>query len=426
MINLASMNSNNRPQKGLFYGYVIVIATMVIMMVGFGAFFSFGIFFKPVLNEFGWNRALTSGAYSLCIIVQGVLGIIAGALSDRFGPKILLTFAGIVAGLGYILTSQVSEVWHFYVLQGLVVGIGLSGTIVIINATIARWFIAKRSLMTGLVLAGTGIGSLLMPLLADWLISAYDWRLTYVIIGSAILIVLVICAQFVRHDPAEMGLAPYAEGMQQKQVLQYGAQELSFKEAIITRQFWILFAIFFCLGFYRLTIMTHLVPHITDLGISAAIAAAILATTGGTNVAGRIAMGILADKIGNRRNIILCFVLMSAAGLWLVSAKEVWVLYLFAVVFGFFHAGAGSSEAPIIASLFGLKSLGSIFGGIALGLTIGGSIGPVLAGYIFDTTGSYQPAFLLCTAMGVIAVILTILLKPTKTKGQDMSLKRKF
>lgn len=423
------MKGNNIPgeaKKGLFYGYIIVIATMVIMMVGFGTFFSFGIFFKPVLNEFGWNRALTSGAYSLCIIVQGVLGIIAGALGDRFGPRIVLTFAGIVAGLGYIFTSQVSEVWHFYVLQGLIVGIGLSGTIVVINATIARWFIAKRSLMTGLVLAGTGIGSLLMPLLADWLIAVYDWRLTYVVIGSAVLLVLTICAQFVRHDPAEMGLAPYGELMQQKQVLRYGAQELSFKEAIGTSQFWILFAIFFCLGFYRLTIMTHLVPHITDLGISAAVAAAILATTGGTNVAGRIVMGMLADKIGNKRNIILCFILMSIVGLWLVSATEVWVFYLFAVVFGFFHAGAGSSEAPIIASLFGLKSLGFIFGGIALGLTIGGSIGPVLAGYIFDTTGSYQSAFLLCTAMGVIAVILTIFLNPIKIKGQELSLKRRI
>lgn len=414
---MSNKNTGYLPETkpGFFYGYIVVITTLIIMMVSWGVYFTFGVFFKPVLNEFGWDRAVISGAFSLSMIMQGVLGIVMGALADRIGPRIVLTLAGVIMGLGYILTSQVSEAWHFYLLQGVIVGIGIGGTIVPVNATIARWFAARRSMMTGIVLAGTGIGQLIVVPVANWLITVYDWRLTYIIVGSAILIVVVIGAQFVRRDPAEMGLVPYGEGRETNPGVRPVALELSLKEAVGTRQFWIVFAIFFCLGFYRLTIITHLMPHTTDLGISAVVAANILATTGGANIVGRIAMGVLADKIGDRRNFIIGFILMSAAMFWLMPATEAWMLYLFAVFFGFAHAGVGTSEAPLVASLFGLKSLGFIFGVIAVGITIGGAVGPVLAGYIFDITGSYQLAFLICAAIGIAAVILSVLIKPIKT-----------
>ena len=407
-------NQSAKTKQGFFYGYVVVIASFVVMAMTWGICLAFGVFFKPVMNEFGWNRAVTSGAFSVFMIVQGLLGIPAGAIADKVGSRMLLIAAGIIMGLAYMLTSQVSEVWHFYLLQGLILGIGISGTIVPINATICRWFVARRSLMSGVVLAGTGVGALLSPPLANWLITMYDWRLTYVIIGGAILVIVVIAAQFVKRDPVEMGLAPYGEGTEAKPGLRSGALELSLKQAVVTRQFWLIFILFFCLGFYRIAINVHLVPHATDLGISAVIAASIMATTGGANVVGRIAMGILADRIGDRRNFIIGFILMTAAVLWLIPSTEVWMLYLFAAVFGFAHAGVGTSETPLVASLFGLKSLGAIFGVIAVGITIGGSIGPVLAGYIYDVTGSYQLSFILCAAVGIVAIIMTALIKPIK------------
>lgn len=410
-----SRNNTVATKPGFFYGYVVVIATFIIMTVSWGVYFSFGVFFKPVLTEFGWNRAVTSGAYALSMIVQGVGGIMAGAIADRVGSRILLLAAGVIVGLGYIATSQVSEVWHFYLLQGLMVGIGISGTIVPINATLTRWFVSRRSMMIGIVLAGTGVGSLLCPPLANWLITTYDWRTSYVIVGSAILLVLVIAAQFVRRDPSDMGLVPYGQGTQAKHGVRPEATELSLKEAAVTRQFWLVLVIFFCLGFYRLMIMAHLMPHTTDLGISAIAAANIMATAGGANVVGRIAMGVLADRVGDRRNFLIGLILMSLAALWLIPANEEWMLYLFAAVFGFAHAGVGTSEAPLVASLFGLKSLGLIFGVLAVGITTGGSVGPFLAGYIFDVTGSYQWAFLLCFAIGIIAIISIALVKPLKT-----------
>ena len=411
------MNINSHQpeaKRGFFYGYIIVIVAFISMAVSWGAYFSFGVFFKPVMAEFGWNRAVTSGALSLSMIVQGLLGIVAGAIVDRLGLRILLMFAGIVMGMGYLLTSQVSEVWQFYLLQGLIVGIGISGTIVPINATLARWFTARRSLMTGIVLAGTGVGSFLSPPVANWLIALYGWRLTYIIVGGAILTVLVIGAQFIRRDPATMGQDPHSASAQVKKRLQPDVPALSLKEAVGTRQFWLVFILFFCLGFYRLTFLTHLMPHATDLGISAMAAANIMATAGGANVVGRIAMGMLADRVGGRRNFIIGFILMAAAALWLIPANEEWMLYLFAAVFGFAHAGVGTSEAPLVASLFGLRSLGLIFGVIAVAITIGGSVGPVLAGYIFDATGSYQSAFFVCVAIGIIAIIMAVLIKPIK------------
>jgi len=399
------------PNPGFFYGYIVVVTALCIMAAAWGAYFTFGVFLKPVLTEFGWTRATTSGALSLSAIVHGLLGVVMGRLTDRLGPRIVMTLCGLFLGLGYLLMSQVNAVWQLYLFYGIIIGIGMGGAIVPPVSTVAKWFAARRSMMTGIVMSGTGIGTLIAPPVASWLISTFDWRISYIMVGSVALVVVVLAAQFLRRDPAQMGQVPYSKN-KGGQELKLGTEGFSLREAVYTRQFWVVFAMCFCLTFCTLAVIVHIAPHTTDLEISTATAASILATIGGLSIVGRVALGSAADKIGNRQVFIIGFILMSAALFWLVPAKEIWMLYLFAVVFGFANGGMGASVAPQVAGLFGLSSHGLIFGFTSLGNTIGAAIGPFLVGYTFDVTDSYQLAFLVCGAIGIVGLILAVVLRP--------------
>ncbi len=400
----------------------MVVAALLVMMIATGALYSFGVFFKPVLTEFGWTRAATSGAYSLCILILGSLGIVMGRLNDRFGPRIVVTAGGLLLGSGYILMSQISAIWQLYLFYGILAGIGLSGVYVPPISTVARWFIKRRGLMTGIAMAGIGIGTMIMPPIANWLISSYGWRTSYTVIGITILVLLILVAQFLRRDPGRMGLVPYGKGKGEQAGLNSGAEEFSLQRATRTRQLWTICAMFLCYGVCVQTIIVHIVPYATDIGISAASAANILATIGGTSIAGRIIMGSAADRIGTKPTIIICFILISITFLWLLAAKELWILYLFAIVFGFGYGGLTSLISPTVAELFGMSSHGVILGAVFFGWSIGEAIGPVLAGRIFDITGSYQPAFWVCAALSIIAIILALFLRPITNGGRNKSI----
>ena len=416
------MARNGAPK--FFYGYIVALAAFLIMVVTWGAFYSFGVFFKPVLTEFGWTRAATSGAYSLSFVLSGFIGIFAGRLSDRLGPRIVMTGCGLFLGLGYLLMSQVNAIWQLYLFNGVIVGIGLSGAYVPAISTVSRWFVRRRGLMTGIVVAGIAAGTMVIPPVANWLISSYGWRTSYNIIGIIVLVLMILAAQFLRRDPSQMGLSPYGEGEVEQESLNLEARGFSLQRAIHTGQFWMLCVMFLCFEFCVNTIMVHIVPHATDLKISAASAVNILAIIGGLGVAGRIIMGSAGDRIGNKLAITTCFILMSAALLWLLATKELWMFYLFAVIFGFAYGGYSPLISLMVAELFGLSSLGVILGAVTFSLTIGAAIGPTLAGRIFDITSSYQPAFLVCAGFSIIAIILALFLKPITNAGRQDDLRR--
>jgi len=404
-----------RAEPRFFYGYIVVVAAFFIMVAMWGTYFAFGIFFKPVLSEFGWTRAMTSGAFSLSMVLHGVLGIVTGGFTDRFGPRMVMTLCGFILGLGYFLMSQTSTIWQLYLFYGVIVGTGMGGAFVPLTSTVARWFVKRRSMMTGIVLTGIGIGSLIAAPVAHWLVSMYDWRLSYVILGSMVLLIVVLSAQFLRRDLTQVGHLPYDEHEGDEKGVNLGGKAFSLIKAVTTRQFWLVSGMLFCFGFCMFTITVHIVPHITELGISAASAASVLATAGGMSIIGNFVLGSAADRIGNRQVFIIGFIMMATVLFWLVPAAEAWMLYLFAVVFGFAHGGMGASESPLVAGLFGMSSHGLIFGVVGLGFTLGAAIGPFLAGHFFDITDSYQVAFLVCAAMSIVGLILTALLKPMRT-----------
>lgn len=404
------MTEDKNPR--FFYGYVVVFAAFFILIATWGTAYSFGVFFKPVLTEFGWTRAAISGAYSLFFLLLGLFAAIAGKLSDRFGPKIVVTACGLLVGSGYLLMSQISAIWQLYLYYGVILAIGASGIYVPLASMIARWFVKRRGLVTGIALSGISVGTMIIPPVANWLITDYGWRVAYLVVGIAVLVLITSAAQFLRYEPSRMGQLPYGENQAKPESVNSKTKGFSLQETIHTRQFWIIGAIFFCFGVSAQTIFVHIVPHTTDIGISATSAANILAIIGAAGAAGRIIMGGVADRIGNKLALIAIFILLSIGLFWLLAANNIRAFYLFAVVFGLAYGGWAALISVVVAELFGLSSLGVILGVVLIGVATGEATGPTLAGRIFDITGSYQPAFIICAALSMIAIVLALFLRP--------------
>ena len=270
--------------------------------------------------------------------------------------------------------------------------------------------------MTGIVKAGTGAGQLIMPLVASILIAGSGWRISYIVIGATVMVLLICIGQLLRRDPARMGLLP--DGNRETQAARTNLAETGFylHEALRMRQFWTICLATLAAMFCLLVIMVHIVLHAMDLGIHSTTAAGVLSTIGGISMAGRLVIGIAIDRIGNKHSMIICFILLILTLLWLQLVRELWMLYLFAIVYGFAHGGLFTVFSPIVAEYFGVRSHGILFGIVAFAGTVGGAIGPLLAGYIFDITGSYNLAFWISTAVGAIGLGLILSLKQTPNR----------
>lgn len=398
--------------RGFFYGYVIVASALLIDLILAGIHFTFGVFFKPVSAEFGWTSAATSGAFTLYSIFHGALFIVTGKINDRFGPRILLTVSGLFLGLGYCLMSRISSIWQLYLFYGVLVSIGMSGGFVPILSTVAKWFVKRRGLMTGLVLAGGGIGQSVLPALTTRLITAFDWRTAYIIIGGSVFILIALLAQLLRRDPNQMGLVAYGseESCGKNVVSEHSG--LSLRQAMSTRQFW-LYCLAIIFAQFGIGIMVvHSVPYAIGLGMSPTSAAGIVTTFAGVGITARIISGAVIDRIGGKRVLVVTSLVISVALLGLAGTGSILGLYLLSAVFGFGFGGFVSVMSPLAAQLFGLTSHGAIFGVASFCATVGGGIGPLVAGAIFDTTNSYSLAFLAGGVLAFCGLITTLFLKP--------------
>jgi len=400
-----------------FYGYIVVAAGIGIQAVALGIINTFGVFFQPLLTEFGWSRATISGASSLSFLLMGFLAIVSGGLTDRFGPRVVMTGCGLFFGLGFLLMSQVNSIWQLYLFYGVILGIGLSAMDVVPLSTVARWFVRKRGMMSGAVKVGTGLGMFAMPLVAGALIPVYGWRSSYIILGTIALVFVVLIAQLLRRDPAQMRQLP--DGAEQADPGEAGISgaDLSLREAIRTRQFWTLCAVFMAVFSCANPILIHIAPHAIDLGIPPMNAASIISVIGGTSMAGRFVMGSAGDRIGNKLAIITCFVVLLLMLIWLQFADNLWMLYLFATIYGFAHGGFFALISPTVAGLFGTRSHGLILGIVLCCGTTGGAVGTVLAGHIFDITDSYQLVFIIMLVLSISGLLLTMSLKPINRGG---------
>lgn len=392
--------------------YRIVLACFTIQAVGIGAFVAYGVFFNSLMSEFQWSRAAISGAYSLAFMLSGLFAMLLGRLNDRYGPKNLMRVASIFFGVGLMLMSQLHDMWQLYLFYGLFFGIGLSAIDVIALTTTARWFSHNRGMVTGLVKVGTGAGQFVIPLAAGMLIAAYGWRHAYLCIGAGSLIILFSCAQLLKRDARELSPKRYAGNRSEKVLPKVLEISLSAGETVRTYQMWIICIANLLIVLCLMIIVVHIVPHSRDIGLSAIQAAGVLSTIGAVSMVSRLVSGITIDRIGSKPIMVTCLFVLITSLLWLQVSDSLWMLYLFACVYGLAHGGLYTAISPIVAETFGITAHGAILGIILFFGATGGAIGPFLAGQLFDITGSYVIIFRSITILSIFELILLSFLKP--------------
>lgn len=381
------------------YGYVVVAASFLVQATIIGAIFSYSVFFDALHAEFGWSRAVISGAASLTSLVMGVWAMVLGGLNDRVGPRLILSVAAVLISCGYFLMSLIQAPWQLYLAYALFVGAAFGSHDVLTLSTVARWFDRRRGQMSGIVKTGTSTGQVIVPTVVAMLIAAYGWRSAFVWMAALTGPLVMIAAQFMRtpsvaaDTPTGRAAAAHAR-----------ENTLAGRQAMRTPAFrWISaghLAVFFCMP----TIIVHIVPYATDMGVSRGIAAGVLSVVGAVGVAGRLTIGGIIDRIGARRALRICYLVMLASFIILQFAYTPVLLYVFAVVYGFAHGGSFTAMSPLMAEFFGTRSHGQLFGTVVFIGTISGAVGPVVAGGVYDVIGTYRPVFLLLIVLMVFAV----------------------
>ncbi len=401
--------------KNLYYGWVIVAASAIILAVSVVMFSSFGIFLEPITEELNWDRGTLSTAFSISVIIGGFLGIITGRLNDKFGPRPLVTTAAITSGLGFILLAQISSLWQAYLVWGVLMPTSIACCIVPIIATIPRWFNKNRGMATVITMVGMGIGGIVWPIICQWLIETYGWRQAYTILGLITLVAILLLAQFLSHSPQRKGFKAFGEAAttDESAPKTKDIKGLTIKQAIKAKQFWLFGMILLFYMFCIQSATIHIVPYATDIGILGTIAAGTLSLSAATTIIGQLLTGFASDRIDVRKVLVANLAIAILAFIWLLFASDVWSLYIFAVLMGI-TLGIVPLQTLITAELFGLKHIGAIVASITLFATIGSAIGPVFAGFVYDATGSYNIAFSTCSILCVLAFFLSLLLLRSK------------
>lgn len=396
----------------IFYGWVVVAASVVIAGVLLGIRFSFGVFFKSLAGEFSLTRAATSSIFSVYMIIFAVFAVVSGWALDKYGPRLVVVLMGLFTGLSLLMTSQASSLWQLFLGYSLLLAIGTGGTMPVLISIVSRWFYKKRGFALGIATSGSGLGTLLVAPFAAYLISSFDWRMSYIVLGVITWLVVISLAMALRGDPGEIGAWP--DGVKsdagRTQMLakeeSHGLAGISLSGASRKRSFWLMLAVWLLFAFCLTLIITHVVAYATDAGISTIEASTVVGIMGGANILGRLLMGPVSDNVGRKIPGVFCAVLSAGALMWLIWAHDLWMFYMFAVVFGFSWGGIGVTLASLVGDIFSGRSLGTIMGVLEIGFAMGSAIGPAVGGFVFDVTGNYILAFATAAAIMLIAGVL--------------------
>lgn len=430
--------TGQKPQ-GVFYGWWILAAGTIVWALQSATYYvGISAFFTALINEFGWSRTSLSLVISMARLQGGIAAPAVGFLIDRVGPRRLMIVGFTLAGTGYILLSQATSIEMFSLIFVLVLSVGVSlGFSASPSAAVANWFIRRRSLAFGLMASGIGIGGLIVPIIA-WSITTHGWRTTAIGYGILLLVSGIPLSMVMRHKPEPYGYLPDGDypsasenpqnaGRQRSKTGKSApsgsevkaetraipAVEPSFtpKQALATRAFWT----YSIMAAVRLSVTSgvgvHGIPAMEHMGFSREIAALIITVMTIISIPGRISFGWLADRYEKRYVIGICLVMLTIGVTALAYATDLTLVIVFLVFFSPAHGGLVTLDQAVISDYFGRKSFASI-SGLFQGITMWGTMaGPVVAGYVFDVNNSYQFAFQIFAALGLLATALSFLLR---------------
>ncbi|MBI2328904.1 MAG: MFS transporter [Chloroflexi bacterium] len=402
-------NKKTRPGGRVFYGWVIIAISFVVLAMGTVTRISFPLFYVPLLDEFGWSRAGTATIVSVSGIIYGISAPIAGTLFDRFGPRKTFPVAALLIGIGALGTSQAQEIWQFYLFFGVIVALGLAliGFSPIV-ALASNWFVKWRATAVGLSTAGIQ-GAILLAPLVQLLISNLGWRNAFLVLAGIVPASIVPLSQLLRNRPQDMRLTlDGLDGDQDKEATalnredslivdkEWASTDWTLSRALRTYRFWAIFGIMLGLSTAFNILFTHQVAFMVDIGFTATFAASLFVIFAVMSMIGRFG-GLLSDRLGRELTYTIGSLGIVLSILMLILAKDTsdaWMLYVYVICFGLFAGSNAPTYAAATADLFHGRHFGSILGSADTGWGIGATLGPWLGGYIFDTTGSYTTAFI--------------------------------
>lgn len=414
-IQLGRTTPGRKVNSRYFYGWNMVVASFFIVFALWGAYYGFSVFFKSMALEFNWSRAETSAAMTISLIIGGLTAPIVGRLIDRYGSRLIVAICAILGGAGYVMLSTINSLWQYYLWYGLVIGLAMSCSYVVPAVIINHWFVKKRGLALGLVFSAFGVAQMAVPPLATQLLGIYGWKISYILIGSGVFIITFISAFFLKSAPRDMGLEPDGDtkSSEKDKLTVWG---FTFKEAIKTSGYWLLIAVWLIFAIPTYIIGVHLIPYATDVKIDPMKAATIFTVMGSFNIAGRIVLGHLCDKWGNKPVVYLSFASVFFGMLIMMGAKDLWAFYLAGALYGTFYSAVDIAIIKVTGDFFGNKAIGAIMGTTGLAWRMGAAGGTIAAGFIFDITRSYSNAFGLAALSMLVSLMVSFILFRHKPK----------
>lgn len=400
-----------------FYGWRVVAGAFLVLCLAYGTQYSFGIFFAVLLDEFGWSRASLSGVFSLYAFAYCAFGFPAGRLTDRWGPRAVITAGGLFLGSALAGMALVTRLWEPYLLYGVVAALGMGTAYVPCNSTVVKWFTRRRGLAVGLASSGGSVGTFALPPLAHTLVAAVGWRAAYVVVGVTVGLLIVVVARVMRRDPESMGLHPDGAAVRAMGTAGPTPATVSWTLGAALRmpEFWLLGAAFSATWIPVFIPLVHLVSFTRDLGHASLVGAWTVSALGAGAVVGRLVMGVLSDRIGRKAAIATAMAMQMLAFLGFLAARDLGLLFASSLVFGYSYGTISTLFPAIVGDLFGREQAGSLVGFLFM---LAGSMaawGPLAAGAIYDATGGYDLAWTLAAGLNVVAIALLTLCRPPRS-----------
>ena len=400
--------------RSIFYGWLVIGAASLIMFAGTGTMFSFGVFLKPIQQEFGWPRAVVSATFAINWLMLSLSAFIFGALSDR-STRLVVLIGSVAFGSGLFLAARVTTLWQLYLTFGALPGIATGAFYVPLISLATRWFTARRGLAVGIVSSGAGFGMVILPRLARFLMEIYGLRPTLTILSLAGMGIMLPAALLIRTSPSDLGLQPYGA----KPGTADTTRELTNPPPAGGWQHLLKFP-------FPLIALTHLlcciahsgpqyhmIAFITDNGFARTTATTVFSTWALAGVVGRLATGLLADRIGVRKTLTLMLAGQSLTILFYVWVASLWSFYTFGVLFGLIYGAVMPLYALLLREYYPQQVVGRVYGSVFCISAIGMGSGSLLGGLIFDFLGSYTPLFVISAAAGIGALFtVTALPRP--------------
>jgi MFS family permease len=398
--------------SGLTYGWVVVGAGALMGCVSMGSMFSLAVFLQPMSVDTGWSRTGISTAMTIDFLAMGVATFAWGALSDRYGARIVVLLGSLLLGLGLVLASRASSLMEFQLLFGLIIGVAAGAFYAPMMAIASAWFEHNRSLAVALVSAGLGMAPLTVAPFARWLITNYEWRPAMLVIGVVAWILLVPAALLVRRPPVVLEVNRPAPGVATPVAALAPVPRMSAGEALRTPQFAALaLAHFACCAAHSGPIF-HMVTFALGCGIPAMAAVTVYSLAGVSGLGGRLLLGVLSDRLGAKPVLVGGLMVQALGAGAYLFVNELGELYALSIVFGIAYGGVMPLYAILARDYFGAHIMGTMFGAISAVASLGMAFGPFAGGWVFDTYASYTWLYIGSFSVGLAAVAVALTFKP--------------